>query len=220
MPPIIPISRHFDQSTLSKMIDADSVVQRYRCPLLYPTPTGASCDHEQFHKEKGCVKDINQEAGGLMRVTLDRDSPLRRPVLQTEDGQPPHGVVPVGGRHGVQQRAHAVHGAGMVAREQLEREQSRPSTCRAVVVEPPAQELLLRAPAELADRAIRDRAGAEIARPRRRLDLVAPLLAQVGQLALASGLRQLVRLNRRFCKRHSRESTDATAENAPLRSPT
>src|SRR5947207_13390531 len=76
MPPIIPISRHFDQSTLSKMIDADSVVQRYRCPLLYPTPTGASCDHEQFHKEKGCVKDINQEAGGLMRVTLDRDSPL------------------------------------------------------------------------------------------------------------------------------------------------
>src|SRR5437870_8394872 len=30
MPPIIPISRHFDQSTLSKMIDADSVVQRYR----------------------------------------------------------------------------------------------------------------------------------------------------------------------------------------------
>src|SRR6266702_4132481 len=30
MPPIIPISRHFDQSTLSKMLDADSVVQRYR----------------------------------------------------------------------------------------------------------------------------------------------------------------------------------------------
>ena len=30
MPPIIPISRHFDQSTLSKMIDTDAVVQRYR----------------------------------------------------------------------------------------------------------------------------------------------------------------------------------------------
>ncbi len=30
MPPIIPISRHFDQLTLSKMIDADPVVQRYR----------------------------------------------------------------------------------------------------------------------------------------------------------------------------------------------
>jgi hypothetical protein len=30
MPPIIPISRHFDQSTLSKLIDADPVVQRSR----------------------------------------------------------------------------------------------------------------------------------------------------------------------------------------------
>jgi Transposase DDE domain len=50
--------------------------QRYRCPLLYPEPTGATCAHEQFRKDKGCVKDSNQEAGGLMRVTLDRDSPL------------------------------------------------------------------------------------------------------------------------------------------------
>jgi hypothetical protein len=54
--------------------------QRYRCPLLHPTPTGQSCDHEQFRKEKGCVKDINLEAGGLMRVTLDRDSPLYHTV--------------------------------------------------------------------------------------------------------------------------------------------
>jgi hypothetical protein len=30
MPPIIPISRQFDQPTLGKMIDADPVVQRYR----------------------------------------------------------------------------------------------------------------------------------------------------------------------------------------------
>jgi hypothetical protein len=50
--------------------------QRYRCPLLFPEPTGQTCDHEQFRKEKGCVKDINLEAGGLMRVTLDRESPL------------------------------------------------------------------------------------------------------------------------------------------------
>ena len=54
--------------------------QRYRCPFLHPTPTGQSCDHEQFRKDKGCVKDINQEAGGLMRVTLDRDSPLYHTV--------------------------------------------------------------------------------------------------------------------------------------------
>ena len=50
--------------------------QRYRCPLLHPEPTDQTCDHEQFQKGKGCVKDVNIELGGLMRVTLNRDSPL------------------------------------------------------------------------------------------------------------------------------------------------
>lgn len=50
--------------------------QRFRCPLLFPQPTGESCDHPQFLKEKGCVKDLNWELGGQMRVTLDRDGPL------------------------------------------------------------------------------------------------------------------------------------------------
>ena len=54
--------------------------QRYRCPLLYPAPTGQTCDHEQFRKGKGCLKDINLEAGGLMRVTLDRESPLYKAI--------------------------------------------------------------------------------------------------------------------------------------------
>lgn len=57
--------------------------QRYRCPLLFPEPTQETCDHEQFRKEKGCVKDINVEAGGLMRVTLDRESPLYQ-VIYTQ----------------------------------------------------------------------------------------------------------------------------------------
>jgi hypothetical protein len=56
--------------------------QRYRCPLLYPTRTGQTCQHEQFAKGKGCVKDINIEVGGLMRVTLDRDSPRYKVVYQ------------------------------------------------------------------------------------------------------------------------------------------
>ena len=56
--------------------------QRYRCPLLFPEPTGQTCDHEQFRKEKGCVKDINVEAGGLMRVTLDRESPLYQSIYK------------------------------------------------------------------------------------------------------------------------------------------
>lgn len=54
--------------------------QMYRCPLLHPHPTGASCEHAQFAKGSGCVKHINIEAGGLMRVQLDRSSPLYHAV--------------------------------------------------------------------------------------------------------------------------------------------
>jgi hypothetical protein len=54
--------------------------QRYRCPLLHPERTGETCNHEQFKKGKGCVKDINIEAGGMMRVTLDRTTPLYKTI--------------------------------------------------------------------------------------------------------------------------------------------
>jgi hypothetical protein len=50
--------------------------QRFRCPLLFPTRTGQTCEHVQFLKGKGCVKDPNWEKGGLMRALLDRNSPL------------------------------------------------------------------------------------------------------------------------------------------------
>lgn len=48
--------------------------QEFRCPLLHPRPTKHPCDHEQFVKGPGCVKYINIEAGGLLRVLLDRAS--------------------------------------------------------------------------------------------------------------------------------------------------
>ena len=54
--------------------------RRFRCPLLFPEPTGASCDHEQFAKGPGCQKDPNWELGGLQRVLLDRDGPLYHAV--------------------------------------------------------------------------------------------------------------------------------------------
>jgi len=54
--------------------------QRYRCPLLFPEPSGQTCEHAQFLKKKGCVKDINVELGGTMRVTLNRDGPLYKAV--------------------------------------------------------------------------------------------------------------------------------------------
>lgn len=56
--------------------------QRFRCPLLLPDPTGQSCDHVQFSKGKGCVKDLNWELGGQVRVTLDRESPLYKAVYR------------------------------------------------------------------------------------------------------------------------------------------
>ncbi len=55
---------------------------RYRCPLLFPQRTGETCEHEQFQKGKGCVKDITSEKGGLMRAMLDRSSPLYRAVYR------------------------------------------------------------------------------------------------------------------------------------------
>lgn len=48
--------------------------QILRCPLLFPHPSGQLCDHAQFSKGQGCVKHINIEAGGWMRVQLDRQS--------------------------------------------------------------------------------------------------------------------------------------------------
>ena len=54
--------------------------QRFRCPLLFPEASGQTCDHPQFLKEKGCVKDLNWELGGQMRVTLDRQSPLYKGI--------------------------------------------------------------------------------------------------------------------------------------------
>ena len=56
--------------------------QRYGCPLLFPEPTGATCDHPQFVGGKGCQKDPNCEKGGIMRVTLDRHGPLYRAIYR------------------------------------------------------------------------------------------------------------------------------------------
>ena len=48
--------------------------QRFCCPLLVPEATGETCNHEQFLKGKGCMKDVNWEEGGKIRVMLDRTS--------------------------------------------------------------------------------------------------------------------------------------------------
>lgn len=48
--------------------------QLHRCPLLFPARTDQVCDHEQFTKGSGCVKQLNSELGGQMRRRLDRTS--------------------------------------------------------------------------------------------------------------------------------------------------
>ena len=48
--------------------------QVLRCPLLFPDKSEQRCDHVQFIKGTGCVKHINIEVGGWMRIQLDRQS--------------------------------------------------------------------------------------------------------------------------------------------------
>ena len=55
---------------------------RYRCPYLFPEKTGQTCDHAQFVKGSGCVKDVNHEKGGQMRVMLDRTAPLYQAIYR------------------------------------------------------------------------------------------------------------------------------------------
>lgn len=54
--------------------------RHFQCPLLFPAATGETCDHPQFLKGKGCVKDLNWELGGLQRVLLDRGAPLYKAI--------------------------------------------------------------------------------------------------------------------------------------------
>jgi hypothetical protein len=85
----------------------------------------------------------------------------------------------------------------MVAREQLEREQRRPTAGGALVFEATAEELRLLPEAKLPDRAIRDRPLTVVSRPRCALDLVLPLRPEPGELLLATPLGQGVRLDSR-----------------------
>ena len=56
--------------------------QILRCPKLFPAKTGQACDHRQFAKGVGCAKHINIEAGGWMRVQLDRQSDVYKQLYK------------------------------------------------------------------------------------------------------------------------------------------
>jgi hypothetical protein len=120
--------------------------------------------------------------------------PLRRAVLQTENGQPPHRCVRVARRQVVEQRPVGVDRGRPVAREQLQREQCGAARRRALVLEPTAEQLELLPVAELSDRPVRDRPLAEIAASRRALELVVPARPECRELGLGAGRSQLVGL--------------------------
>ena len=105
-------------------------------------------------------------------------------------GEPPHGLVVVVGRQLVEHRSNLVDEPGMVAREQLERDQRGAAAGRALVLQPSAEQLGLLAEAELADRPVRDSALAVVVRAGGRLELVGPLRPQAGELALGALLRE------------------------------
>ena len=102
----------------------------------------------------------------------------------------------------VQERPHRVDDAGVLAGEQLERDERRAAARRALVLEPPAQQLELLPVAELADRAVRRGALPEVRASRRRLQLVVPLRPELGELPLGAALRELVGLDGRLGERH------------------
>ena len=80
--PLCPIGLRMHPTYLFKHTNGYDA-QRFRCPLLFPQANGEHCHHAQFAKGKGCVKDVNWELGGRMRVTLDRDGPLYK-VIYTQ----------------------------------------------------------------------------------------------------------------------------------------
>lgn len=56
--------------------------RRYRWPLLWPQPSGEPCADPRFAPGRGCRKTINLEAGGRMRVELDRTAEAYRALYR------------------------------------------------------------------------------------------------------------------------------------------
>jgi hypothetical protein len=119
--------------------------------------------------------------------TQDQDRlALRRAVVEAEDGEPSHSLVVVVRRELVQQGPDRVDETGMLAREELERDQGRTAARRALVLDPPAKQLGLLAEAELADRPVGNGTLAVVVRAGRSLELVGPLAPEPRQLALGA----------------------------------
>ena len=96
MPPIIPISRHFDQPTLCKIIEADALVQRYRALFALFDWSGSDAPrrrgpgkpaHPQSAYLKAALVRINQHLNSTPRW---RAYLLDHPLLVLELGFRPY----------------------------------------------------------------------------------------------------------------------------------
>ncbi len=94
----------------------------------------------------------------------------------------------------------------MLSGEKLERHERRAAAGRALVLDPPPEELGLLAEAELPDRAIRHDPIAVVARSSGRLELVRPRGAQAGELALLALLGEGLSLRRCLLERQLAEA--------------
>jgi hypothetical protein len=69
----LPMTLQFTYQHRSDLVEHTR--QKYRCPLLYPSATGACCPIADAHWERGgCTTTIAASVGARLRHTLDRES--------------------------------------------------------------------------------------------------------------------------------------------------
>ena len=129
-------------------------------------------------------------------------------MIEADDREPAHGLVVVVRGELVQERAYVVDEPGMLAREELERDQRRAAARGALVLEPAPQELRLLPVAELPDRPVRDGALAIVRRPDRGLELVLPARPEIRELTLCALPCERIRL-RAGCRELRQRTTTA-----------
>jgi hypothetical protein len=132
-------------------------------------------------------------------------------MVEANHCEPAHGLVVVVRSELVEERAHVVDEPRMLAREELERDQGRAATRRALVLEPAPQELRLLPEAELPDGPVRDGAFAVVRRTDGSLELVLPARAEIRELTLCALACERIRLRGGCRELRQRTTTEGPA---------
>jgi len=138
-------------------------------------------------------------------------------VVEADHREPAHGLVVVVRSELVQERAHVVDEPGMLAGEELERDQCRAATRGALILEPTPQELRLLPEAELPDGPVRDGALAVVRRTDGSLELVLPARAEFGELTLCALACERIRLRGGCRELRQRTTTEGRARRSDPR---